>query len=50
MQHLMEQVYKRVYNSGEEERFKSVVIKPDKHGKNDKNGKKNGAGGGGCCK
>ena len=48
MQHLMEQVYKRMSNDGEtEERFKSVVIKPDKHRKGDgKDGKKNG----GCCK
>ena len=45
MQHLMEQVYKRMFNEETEERFKSVVIKSDKHKKNDKD-KKNG----GCCK
>lgn len=51
MQHLMEQVYKRMFNDGtEDERFKSVVIKPDKHGKNGGSGSKKNGSGGGCCK
>lgn len=45
MQHLMEQVYKKMFNNADDPRLKSVMLKPDQKKKgSDPKGKK-----GGCC-